>query len=677
MTFTEAAIEVLRREGKPLHFRKIAEIAVRDGLLDHVGKVPEDTMADQLAAHCRLPRAERRVIPVQAGTFALTEWGLDEDPLGLENLIEQPDESELPYRSRERHPIPSREIARGAPRAEQPVKGRRREEEERRGRRFPPPAEVAYEILAGAGQSLSLADIAAQGAERLLMPDAFVRDAASLAAALAEDNRRRESAGRRALFQVEGETVTLVAQPEPGERVAVAPRPQLAPTAPADIRKAALAALRRRVRECDGATVEHVAVRLLEKQGFRDVKVAKRGREHVIYTARRRMGLADVRHGLRVVRNGAEATRRDVVELRRDLGHYGAQLGVVISTGEAAREARGEASAAGQLPVVLLCGEAFAEALAEAGVGCVPVIVPDVDEGFFRTAAEAAEKEEAARRARREERDRREGREPREGREGQEGREPREGREGQEGREPREGRREGQEGREPREGRREAQEGREPREGRREGQEGREPREGRREGRRDERGPRAPAEVSVVILEGQRAAASGQGPGSTATPKVVEVSAELIEEEIVSAEMLEVVEDDAEGADEGPEGEDEDGPETGGAAEGAEATGEAGAPGDRRRRRRRRRRRGGRGRGREGAAAAGAAGTAPEGPAGQLPEAPGGQAQPAPSAAALATEAAPEGPPRAAEVPAAERAAEPAPAAPPPPGGDDQGTPGA
>ena len=40
----------------------------------------------------------------------------------------------------------------------------------------PPPAEVAYEILAGAGKPLGLVEIAAQGAERILMPDAFVRD---------------------------------------------------------------------------------------------------------------------------------------------------------------------------------------------------------------------------------------------------------------------------------------------------------------------------------------------------------------------------------------------------------------------------------------------------------------------------------------------------------------------
>lgn len=409
MTFTEAAIEVLRREGKPLHFKKIAEIAVRESLLDHVGKVPEETMADQLAAHCRLPKTERRVMPVLPGTFALSEWGLEEDPAGLDALIEPPPEEGLAYRSRERHPIPSREVARGSARAD--GRGRRRDEEERRGRRFPPPAEVAYEMLAGAGRPLSLVEIAAQGAERSLMPDAFVRDTGSLQAALHEDNRRREAAGRKSLFLIEAEAVTLVAQPEPGERIA-APAVARPPTTLAEIRRAALASLRRRLRELDGPTVEHVVCALLEKLGFREVKVAKRGREHVVYTARRKMGVAEVRHGIRILRGGADAGRRDVVDLRRDLGHYGAQIGIVVTAGEAAREARGESGAGGQLPVVLLCGEALAESFAEAGVGCVPVVVPEVDEAFFRAAAEAGEREEAARRARREERERRERREP-------------------------------------------------------------------------------------------------------------------------------------------------------------------------------------------------------------------------------------------------------------------------
>jgi hypothetical protein len=410
MTFTEAALEVLRREGKPLHFSKIAEIAIRENLLDHVGKIPDEIMAGQLAAHCKLPHGERRMLPVQQGTFALVEWGLDEDAAGLDRLIEPPPEGELPYRGRERHPIPSRELARSTGRGE--GRARRREEgEERRGKRYPPPAEVAYEILAGAGRPLTLAEIAGEGAERLLMPDAFVRDAGSLGAALREDNRRREGAGRQALFAVDGDVVTLAAQPEPGERAAapLAPLAARAPATAAELRKAGLAAIRRRLRACDPPTVEHVAARLLERLGYRDLKVAKRGREHVIYTARRRMGLADVRHGIRIVRSGADAGRREVVDLRRDLGHYGAQIGVLVTAGEAGREARGEAVAAGQLPILLLCGEAFAEALADAGVGAATVAVPEVDDAFFRAAADAAGAEEAARRARREERERRDG----------------------------------------------------------------------------------------------------------------------------------------------------------------------------------------------------------------------------------------------------------------------------
>ncbi len=470
--------------------------------------------------------------------------------------------------------MPSREVARAPGRAE----GRRRREEEGpRQRRFPPPAEVAYEILAGAGSPLTLAEIAAQGAERLLMPDAFTRDANALRAALLEDNRRRESGGRRELFQVDGDVVSLVAQPEPGERPAL---PMLrAAATPAEARRAGLAALRRRLRECDGPTVEHVACRMLEKLGFHELKVAKRGREHVIYTARRRMGLADVRHGIRILRNAGEVGRREVSELRRDLGHYGAQLGLVVSAGEAEREARGEAGAAGQLPVVLLCGEALAEAFAEAGVGCVQVVVPDVDDAFFKAAAEAAEQEEAARRTRREERDRREGREGRDGREGRR----RDGRAADE-----------------------------------------------RAGAEPEAGEPPTLELSLeaseVAEEGGVAAPPAAGPRRS-EPLLVDATLEEAEGE--SDEDAPDDELDVEAAPEGAAS-----PAAEGQGEGqAEGQGEGGAAGERRRRRRRRRRRGGRGRGREGAGA-GAEGAATAG-GGTASEADGGgqpAAEPAPAA---------------------------------------------
>ncbi len=422
MTFTEAAVEVLKREGKPLHFRKIAEIAIRETLLDHVGKIPEETMAGQLAAHCRLPRPDRRIVVVQPGTFALEEWGLPEDPTGLDQLVEGPPVDDPAYRPRERHPIPARDLSRSAGRegreGREGGRGRRREEGEgaEKRHRFPPPAEVAYEILAGAEHPLSLRELAALGAERTLMPDAFVRDVESLGAALREDNRRREASGRKALFAIDGEAVTLEAQPEPGERPAPGAVAR-APAGPDELRRSALAALRRRLRECDGPTVEWLSARLLEKMGLRELKVAKRGREHVVFTGRRRMGLADVRHCVRVIRSGAGAGRRDVTEVRRDLGHYGAQIGVLVTAGDAARDARSEAAAASQMPVLLLAGESLAEAFAEAGVACRLVTIPEADEAYFSQAAESAQREESGRRARREERDRREGRDRREERE--------------------------------------------------------------------------------------------------------------------------------------------------------------------------------------------------------------------------------------------------------------------
>jgi len=555
MTFTEAAVEVLKREGKPLHFRKIAEIAIRENLLDHVGKIPEETMADQLSAHCKLPRPDRSIVVVQYATFALEEWGLPEDANGLENLVEPPPADELPYRSNERHPILTRELARGPGReagrdiGRDAGRGRRREEGDEKRRRFPPPAEVAYEILSGAERPMSLRELAALGVERMLMPDAFVREAGSLVAALQEDNRRRESAGRKALFAVDGDLVTLGAVPEPGERPVLASAAR-ASASPAEMRRAALAALRRRLRECDGPTIEYLLARLLEKTGLTEVKVAKRGRESVVFTGRRRMGLADVRHAIRVLRNGADVGRRDVTEVRRDLGHYGAQIGVLVTSGEAQREARAEATVAGQMPVLLLAGEAFAEAFADAGFACRIVSIPEADEAFLQEATEAAQREEVARKVRREERDRREGRDDRDGRE--------------------------------------------------ERDRGRDRDRDRGRARRDE--PRPPVEGGLPDVEGVSSGESGERvvedarqeqPQFPAGPAGVAAIAALPRPKLLD-------DGDEEGDEEGDADEGDDGPETSGPdaqAEPGEAGKDSGVAADGRRRRRRRRRRGGRGRG--------------------------------------------------------------------------------
>ncbi len=74
MTYTEAAVEVLRLVGRPLHYKKIAQLAVERGLLSHVGKSPEITMSQRLAALLRKDRGDAPIVKVKPGVFGLKEF---------------------------------------------------------------------------------------------------------------------------------------------------------------------------------------------------------------------------------------------------------------------------------------------------------------------------------------------------------------------------------------------------------------------------------------------------------------------------------------------------------------------------------------------------------------------------------------------------------------------------
>ena len=71
MTFTDAAREVLRLEGRPLHYKEITELAIDNNLLSHVGKSPEVTMGARLAATLKKGGDDNPLIRVKPGVFAL------------------------------------------------------------------------------------------------------------------------------------------------------------------------------------------------------------------------------------------------------------------------------------------------------------------------------------------------------------------------------------------------------------------------------------------------------------------------------------------------------------------------------------------------------------------------------------------------------------------------------
>jgi len=405
MTFTEAAVEVLRRAGKPLHYKEIAEAALRENLLSHVGQDPEITMGQRLAAMAKREDDRKVVAVTPEGTFALIEWAVPQDhQIQAVAPPMQPAETGEPlYRPREREPraIHAQARRRLAELQAEHEEGyeeveaeRRRQDQGRKGqRRFPPPAEVVFEALAQRQTGTVLAELAADLLRRQLLSEALVRDLPSLVAALLEDNRRRTEAGRKPVFIVDGDRVTLVEFPPPTalleEAQARAPhggaRPLSGNQLGTEVRRAVIRALRRRVSELDTSAFENLCAALLERMGMRDVRVAKRSKEGPLYLARQRRGVSDLRAAVKLVRGGREIGRADVQELRKDLAHYSAQMGLVLSPGEAGRDARSEASAAGQAPVALYTGEALPEEMIACRVGVTvqTVEVPDLDEAFF------------------------------------------------------------------------------------------------------------------------------------------------------------------------------------------------------------------------------------------------------------------------------------------------------
>jgi ribonuclease E len=431
MTFYEAALRVLESAGRPLHVQEITEQSIVQNLLSHVGKAPDKTMLSRLAAMARRTR-DRRVIVTARDTFALAEWAIPEDPealaqTGVPEL--NPEESLPPLRQPERHPEARGDNVRAAGR---PDRRRRHEEEDDfrgRRRRFPPVSELVFEILSAAGKPMKPEEIAQLGRERELASAELSKE--QILTALLEDNQRRIDVGRRPQFVLSRETGELslermgvgetsgpemqaafaavlgipieAGRPVPARAASVAPA-EAADSGHAGVsiavkesRRAIARELRRRLAELDIEAFHKAFVKVLQGLGFRELKVAKRSREGLLLTARKREGSIDLRFAIRLLRGTAAVDRRTVQDLRRDLGHYSAQVGLIASSGELRGDGRAEAQSSGSLTMVW-CSEALGEKFieAKAGVTSDHLEVFEVDDRFF--AAAKLDAEEARRR---------------------------------------------------------------------------------------------------------------------------------------------------------------------------------------------------------------------------------------------------------------------------------------
>src|SRR5215470_18219268 len=95
MTFTEAAAEVLRLAGKPMHYKEITELAIEKNLLSHVGKSPEVTMGARLAALLKKEDKSNPIVRVKPGVFALRDWDEKKGKRGAHKEREAEAEAEV------------------------------------------------------------------------------------------------------------------------------------------------------------------------------------------------------------------------------------------------------------------------------------------------------------------------------------------------------------------------------------------------------------------------------------------------------------------------------------------------------------------------------------------------------------------------------------------------------
>lgn len=91
--FRFAAIEVLQKEGKPLHYKEITRLALESGSLETDGATPDATMNAQLATDVKHKGEYSDFIRTEAATFALNP-NKKEPPLKQKATLEEKDEEE-------------------------------------------------------------------------------------------------------------------------------------------------------------------------------------------------------------------------------------------------------------------------------------------------------------------------------------------------------------------------------------------------------------------------------------------------------------------------------------------------------------------------------------------------------------------------------------------------------
>lgn len=479
MTFYEAAIEVLLKAGRPLHFKKITEAALQENLLSHIGKTPEVTMSERLSQEVK--RQENSpVVCVRPGVYMLREESIERlqkeaRQRPARELAPRPSESQMAKsaqasdgaadvngssesavaaqtegagnggggrrRRRSRggrgdrgdrggqvssaavnvttqvseapavvsEPVVAAAPIAAVPEARESREGNGRRRGSRHGRdggrehgrdadvadfpveqkhlsqgpvRLDGIAEAAVTVLQDAGKALGVKELAEEIFKRRLVRFHTHDAATTVQAALANDNHMRSLHGHRALF-VQYDRQRWGLSEWGFSKVSVRKEQQILSLAE-EIRQDALLHFGEALLSTKAEALEHLALTLLERKGYRNIKVSKRSAEgDVFFTGDWHHGLSEIRVCIEVVGDNKRELGSDAVtELRSTLHHYSASEGVIIHLGSISTAAIKESREERLAPITLIDRTAFVDMLSREGIGVktyqVPVTLVDM-----------------------------------------------------------------------------------------------------------------------------------------------------------------------------------------------------------------------------------------------------------------------------------------------------------
>lgn len=216
---------------------------------------------------------------------------------------------------------------------------------------------------------MNVADLAKEIFERRLVKFHTHDAAATVQAAMAGDNQLRERAGNRPLFIRYGrERWGLTSWGMSRESVE---REQSILSLAEEIRQDAVQTLGEALTDVKPEALEHLALTLLQRLGYQEIKVSKRSADgDVFFTSDWRQGLADVRVCIQVVGDTEIELEADAVTgLRGTLHHYSASEGVIIHLGDIDTDAIKESREERLAPITLLDRDTFVELLIRHGIG--------------------------------------------------------------------------------------------------------------------------------------------------------------------------------------------------------------------------------------------------------------------------------------------------------------------